>query len=189
MSLELIQQRVKESVQVKNSFSPELFAKIAKTAELMTAVLKKGGTIFWAGNGGSAADAQHLAAELVGRFYKERAALPSVALHANTSTMTALANDYSYEKVYSRQMEAFAKPGDVLIGISTSGKSPNILEAFRVAKAREVHTIALTGQAGIPDAKLADITLNVPSSDTPRIQESHILIGHILCEIVERAFV
>jgi D-sedoheptulose 7-phosphate isomerase len=141
------------------------------------------------GNGGSAADAQHLAAELVGRYQHERRALPALALTANTSTLTAIGNDYSYERVFARQLEALGSPGDVAVGISTSGKSPNVLSAMRTAKEIPVTTVGMTGMQGGDLAGLADYCICVPSEQTPRIQEGHILIGHILCEVIEQKFV
>jgi D-sedoheptulose 7-phosphate isomerase len=137
------------------------------------------------GNGGSAADAQHLAAEFSGRFYKNRKALPAEALHCNTSYLTAVANDYSYDVIYSRLLDGIGVKGDVLIGLSTSGNSKNILNAIDVAKQIGIASIALTGETGGKMKDSSDILINVPSIDTPRIQESHIMIGHIICELVE----
>lgn len=151
--------------------------------------LKAGGCIWWCGNGGSAADAQHLAAELSGRFYLDRRPLFSEALNVNTSYLTAVANDYSYEEVYARLMEAKGREGDVLFALSTSGNSENILRAVRVARQRGVHCIALTGKSGGKLASLAHSTIKVPSTDTPRIQEAHIMLGHIICELVEAGIV
>ena len=148
--------------------------------------LQNGGKIWFAGNGGSAADAQHLAAELSGRFYLDRKSIPAEALHVNTSFMTAVANDYGYDQVFARLLEGCARKGDVLVAISTSGNSANILEAAKTAKAMDVKVIALTGTTGGVLRDHCDVLLNVPSSDTPRIQESHILIGHILCENIEK---
>ena len=137
------------------------------------------------GNGGSAADAQHLAAEFSGRFYLDRKPLPSEALHCNTSYLTAVSNDYGYEHIYSRILEGIGLKGDILIGISTSGNSKNIINAFKYARKNGIKVIALTGQSGGIMKNECDILLNIPSDDTPRIQEAHILIGHIICEIVE----
>ena len=148
--------------------------------------LQNGGKIWFAGNGGSAADAQHLAAELSGRFYLDRKSIPAEALHVNTSFMTAVANDYGYDQVFARLLEGCARKGDVLVAISTSGNSANILEAAKTAKAMDVKVIALTGASGGVLRDHCDVLLNVPSTDTPRIQESHILIGHILCENIEK---
>ena len=137
------------------------------------------------GNGGSAADAQHLAAEFSGRFYYDRQPLPAEALHVNTSFLTAVANDYSFEDVYARMVRATGKPGDILIGLSTSGNSPNVVRAFEEARAIGMTTIGFTGETGGKLSPLCDFLINVPSQDTPRIQEAHITIGHIICEIVE----
>ncbi|MBR6272632.1 MAG: SIS domain-containing protein [Bacteroidales bacterium] len=148
--------------------------------------LRGGGKIWFAGNGGSAADAQHLAAELCGRFYLDRKPLPAEALHVNTSFMTAVANDYGYDHVYSRLLEGCARQGDVLFALSTSGNSSNILEAAKAAKALGVHVIAFTGKSGGKLRGCCDLLLNVPSGDTPRIQECHIMIGHVICENIEK---
>lgn len=159
--------------------------KINNIVEVCVLALKNGCTIYFCGNGGSSADAQHLSAELSGRFYFDRRPLPSEALHTNTSYLTAVANDYGYEFVYSRLIEARGKPGDVLIGLSTSGKSKNIILAFEAARDLEMHTVGFTGQEIGQFNELCNITINVPSSDTPRIQEAHILIGHIVCQLIE----
>ena len=147
--------------------------------------LQNGGKIHFCGNGGSAADAQHLAAELSGRFYYDRKPLNAEALHVNTSYLTAVANDYSFDLIYSRMIEASAKQGDVLVAISTSGNSNNIINAIETAKQKQMLVIGMTGETGGKMAKMCDVLLNVPSSCTPRIQESHIMIGHIICEIIE----
>lgn len=143
--------------------------------------------VLFCGNGGSAADAQHLAAEFSGRFYKDRKALPAEALHCNTSYLTAVANDYSYDVIYARLVDGIGEEGDVLIGLSTSGNSGNIVKAFEKAREKNMITIGLTGATGGAMKGLSDYLFNVPSTDTPRIQESHILIGHIICELVEAA--
>lgn len=148
--------------------------------------LKIGGKIWFAGNGGSAADAQHLAAELSGRFYLDRKSIPAEALHVNTSFMTAVANDLGYDQVYARLLEGCARQGDVLVSISTSGNSANIIEAAKLAKAMGLKVIALTGTTGGMLGELCDVLINVPSTDTPRIQECHIMLGHILCEQIEK---
>ncbi|MEP7267032.1 MAG: D-sedoheptulose 7-phosphate isomerase [Saprospiraceae bacterium] len=142
--------------------------------------------VLFCGNGGSAADAQHLAAEFSGRFYKDRPPLYSEALHANTSYITAVSNDYGYEHIYSRLLKGIGRSGDILFGLSTSGNSKNIIHAFEIAKEKSILCIAMTGQSGGKMASIADILINVPSGDTPRIQESHITIGHIICELVEK---
>lgn len=159
-----------------------LIQDIGKT---LAEILKNEGTIFWCGNGGSASDSQHLAAELVGRFKKNRRALRSIALNTDTSVVTCIANDYSYEDIFSRQIEALARKGDFLIAISTSGNSKNILNALIGARELGVKTLALLGKDGGEAKKIADDSLIVSSESTARIQESHILIGHILCEIIE----
>jgi len=181
---ELIRQRIKESIDVKERLSEAEIENIEKAAKAIIASLKSGGKVLIFGNGGSAADSQHIAAELVGRFRKERKPLAAIALTTNTSTLTAIANDYGYEAVFSRQVEALAKRGDVALGISTSGNSPNVIEAVKKAKALGLVTIGLSGDGGKLKAA-CDILIAVPSKDTPRIQEAHIMIGHIICELVE----
>lgn len=163
----------------------ELLTCIDKAAKTIIETYKQGGRVYFCGNGGSAADAQHLSAELSGRFYFDRKPLAAEALHVNTSYMTAVANDYSFELVFAREVEAFCKKGDVLVGISTSGNSKNVIRAFETAKAKGVTTIAMTGKGGGNMASLSDILIAIPSNDTPRIQESHIMAGHIICQIVE----
>jgi D-sedoheptulose 7-phosphate isomerase len=182
-----IEEIIKSSIEVKELIlnDSELLSKVKKAAELITETYKQGGRVYFCGNGGSAADAQHLAAELSGRFYFDRPPLAAEALHVNTSYMTAVANDYSYDVVFSREVEAFCKEGDVLIGISTSGNSANVLKAFEVAKRKKVSIIAMTGEGGGKMASECDILIDVPSNDTPRIQESHIMLGHIICQKVE----
>lgn len=163
----------------------ELLKSVNKAANAMIEALKSGHRVLWCGNGGSAADAQHLAAELSGRFYYDRPPLNSEALHCNTSYLTAVANDYGYDLIYSRMIDGACKKGDILVGISTSGNSKNIVNAFDKARQLDVTTIAMTGEGGGLMGEMADILLNVPSTDTPRIQEVHIMLGHIICEIVE----
>jgi len=182
-----IQQAIQNSIDLKQQIlhHPELLAKIEQSIGLITNVLKNGNKILFCGNGGSAADAQHLAAELSGRFYFDRLPLAAEALHCNTSYLTAVANDYGYDEVYARIVKGSGKSGDMLIGLSTSGNSQNIINAFDVAKQQKMSTIAFTGATGGLMKELADILLNVPSTDTPRIQEAHITIGHIICEQVE----
>lgn len=178
---------IESSISTKQQIlaNPQLLETIQAVAEVMVNALKSGKRILWCGNGGSAADAQHLAAELSGRFYYDRPPLNSEAMHCNTSYMTAVANDYGYDLIYSRMIDGACKPGDVLVGISTSGNSKNICNAFRKAKDLGVITVAMTGATGGEMKTMADYLLNVPSTDTPRIQESHIMLGHIICEIVE----
>ena len=178
---------INESIKVKQTLMGDahLIAQIDTVVKVITTAFQNGNSVYFAGNGGSAADAQHLAAEFSGRFYKDRKALPSEALHCNTSYLTAVANDYSYEVIYSRLIEGITKPGDVLVGISTSGNSGNIVKAFEMAKTKQVVTIGFTGDKGGKMKEISDYLINVPSKDTPRIQESHILVGHIICELVE----
>ena len=159
---------------------------LEEACDLLENAFRNGGRLLLCGNGGSAADAQHLAAELSGRFYLDRDPLNAEALHCNSSYMTAVSNDYGYDMVYSRIMRASAKKGDVLVGISTSGNSRNIIEAYKTCEELGVNIISLTGATGGMMKDFGGILLNVPSTDTPRIQESHIMIGHIICELVER---
>jgi len=161
---------------------------IKKVAEIINETFEKGGKLLIAGNGGSAADSQHFAAELVGRFKKERQALPAIALTTNSSILTALANDYSFDRVFSRQVEALAKKGDVFFAISTSGNSANIIEALKTAKSKECFTVGLTGKTGNQMSEFSDILIRTDSEDTPRIQEAHILIIHTICEIIENFY-
>lgn len=165
--------------------SEELVSAIKQVAGLLVKTFQEGGRVWICGNGGSAADAQHIAAELSGRFYFDRPPLPAEALHVNTSYLTAVANDYSYDEIYARYLKGVAKQGDVLIGISTSGNSGNIIRAQHVAKDLGLSIVSLTGETGGKMKEFSDILLNVPSTVTPRIQESHILMGHIVCELVE----
>lgn len=185
--MDTITRSISDSIAAKQAMlnNPELLQTIQQVADTMIAALRNGNRILWCGNGGSAADAQHLAAELSGRFYYDRPPLNSEALHCNTSYLTAVANDYGYELIYSRMIDGACRAGDVLVGISTSGNSKNILNAFRKAKELGVITVAITGKTGGEMRQVADYLLNVPSMDTPRIQESHIMLGHIVCEIVE----
>ena len=184
-----IQQSIQESIAAKQAIldNDNLLADIQKTADIIVTSLKNGGKIHFCGNGGSAADAQHLAAELSGRFYFDRPPLNAEALHCNSSYLTAVANDYGYELVYSRLIRGTGHKGDVLIGISTSGNSANILKAYEVCHEIGITTISMTGATGGKMKDLSHVLLNVPSTDTPRIQESHIMIGHIICELVETA--
>lgn len=158
---------------------------LAETSARAAAVLEGGGHLFFCGNGGSAADAQHVAAELVGRFMKERRSLPATALSTNSSTLTAIGNDYGYEQVFSRQLEGLARRGDMLFAFSTSGNSPNVLRAAETAKAMGVSVVGLTGSKGGKLAALCDACFQVPSDHTPRIQEMHIAIGHMLCDVID----
>lgn len=175
------------SIEVKQQLlkDTDFLRKIEIVIDVITEAFRNGKKVLFCGNGGSAADAQHLAAEFSGRFYKDRKALPSEALHCNTSYLTAVANDYSYDVIYARIVEGTCEKGDVLVGLSTSGNSRNILNAFAAAREKGVITIGLTGESGGKMKEASDYLFNVPSNDTPRIQESHILIGHIICELVE----
>lgn len=185
--MEKIKKIITESIDTKQQIlqNEDLLAKLENCVTLITNAFKAGNKVWFCGNGGSAADAQHLAAEFSGRFYKDRKALPSEALHCNTSYLTAVANDYSYDVIYSRLLEGVATQGDVVVGLSTSGNSKNIMNAFDVAKKMNVTTIAFTGITGGKMKDSCDVLINVPSSNTPRIQESHIMLGHIICELVE----
>jgi D-sedoheptulose 7-phosphate isomerase len=178
---------IQESIAVKQAICQDekLVNTIQQVASVITSSLQQGHKILFCGNGGSAADAQHLAAEFSGRFYKDRTPLYAEALHCNTSYLTAVGNDYGYDQVYARILRGIGQAGDVLVGISTSGNSTNILEAYKVAKGKGIIVVSMTGQSGGKMKNDSDYLLNVPSSDTPRIQESHITIGHIICEIVE----
>lgn len=164
----------------------EKLSALEQIAERMSRAVLAGHKIFWCGNGGSAADSQHLAAEFVGRFLKERNAWPSIALTTNTSILTAIGNDYGYEHVFRRQIEALCSPQDVVVGISTSGNSKNVCLALLAAKQKGAFTVAFTGMNGGQMAEIADQTLHIPSNETPRVQEAHILCGHMLCDYVER---
>ena len=181
---ELINKHIQEHNDVLDSIS-KLDESIEKVANVFISCLKKGGTIFWCGNGGSASDSQHLAGELVGRFVGERRPLKSIALTADSAVMTCIVNDYGYEHIFSRQVEALGSKGDVLVGISTSGNSKNVLNAFEVAKNKGVRTIGLLGKAGGMAKNLVDESIIVSSNSTARVQEMHILVGHILCDLIE----
>jgi len=180
-----IEQIFAESIEVKQATLKSNIGPIIRTAEAVIKAFKSGHKVFFCGNGGSAADCQHMAAELVGRFQKERQAWPAIALTTDTSTLTALGNDYSFDIVFSRQLQALGQAGDVLIAISTSGNSKNILEAIRQAKAMGIVTIGVTGANGGQLAGLSDIAIVAASSKTARIQESHLVIFHSICELVE----
>jgi D-sedoheptulose 7-phosphate isomerase len=190
-SLRLIMEKIKKiiqaSIEVKQEVlqNDELIITIEKVVAVIVNAFKKGNRVYFCGNGGSAADAQHLAAEFSGRFYIDRKALPAEALHCNTSYLTAVANDYSYDAVYSRIIDGIGQAGDVLIGLSTSGNSGNIIKAFETAKEKKLITVGLTGATGGAMKPLSDYLINIPSADTPRIQESHIMAGHIICQLVE----
>ncbi|MCZ2458918.1 MAG: D-sedoheptulose 7-phosphate isomerase [Chitinophagales bacterium] len=187
---EKIKKIITASIETKQMVlqSDELIHTIEKVVDTIVKAFKNGNRVYFCGNGGSAADAQHLAAEFSGRFYTNRKALPAEALHCNTSYMTAVANDYSYDVVYSRIIDGIGEEGDVLVGLSTSGNSKNILNAFETARNKKITTIGFTGSTGGRMKELSDYLINVPSTDTPRIQESHILIGHIICQLVEENY-
>ena len=184
-----IKKSIEESIAVKQALlQDETFQeKIEAVATIWTDTFRAGGKVLFCGNGGSAADAQHIAAELSGRFYTDRPPLYAEALHVNTSYVTAVANDYGYDDVYARMVEAAGRPGDVLVAISTSGNSSNILKAIEKAKTQGMIVIGMTGATGGKMAGQCQILLNMPSRDTPRIQEAHILVGHILCQLTEGA--
>ena len=175
-----------ESIQVKEELLRNYVGQIKNIADLIIDCLKKGGKVILCGNGGSAADAQHIAAEFIGRFKRDRSALAAISLTTNTSVLTSLANDYGYDVVFSKQVEALAQKNDILIGISTSGKAKNVALALKQAKKNNLKTIALTGGDGGELAKLADVSFIVPSAITARVQEAHITVGHIICELVEQ---
>ena len=185
--MDIVRRSIDASIATKQQIlaNEKLLNTINEVAQVMIKALREGKRVLWCGNGGSAADAQHLAAGLSGRFYYDRPPLHSEALNCNTSSMPAVAKDYGYDLIYSRMIDGACKPGDVLVGISTSGNSKNICNAFRKAKDLGVVTVAMTGESGGEMKKMADYLLNIPSADTPRIQESHIMVGHIICEIVE----
>ena len=178
---------LKETARLHAGLPPQQITLIAKAAELMTKTLRSGRKIIWFGNGGSATQSQHMAAEFVGRFQAERRSLPSISLTENMASVTAIGNDYSYEQIFSRQLEGLSQPGDVAVGLSTSGHSPNVLQALRRAGELRVATIGLTGGSGGQMAAVCDVCLRVPSTVTARIQEVHLTIGHILCGLVEDA--
>lgn len=182
----LVSDNIRESIRVKETLLETMVPLIAKTANLISESIASGGKLILFGNGGSAGDAQHIAAELLGRFELERPAFPAIALTTNSSTLTAIANDYGYEQIFSRQIQGLTNPGDVVIGISTSGNSPNVLKAIRIAKEKGATTIGMTGEKGGQLALECTHCFNVPSSKTARIQESHIMIGHLLCLLIEQ---
>ena len=188
--MEKIKDIIRASIVTKEKIlnNPVLLETINQVVDQVTTAFQNGKRVYFCGNGGSAADAQHLAAEFSGRFYTDRKALPAEALHCNTSYLTAVANDYGYDVVFSRMIDGIGESGDILIGLSTSGNSINIMKAFEVAKAKGIITVAFTGESGGKMKDLARYLINVPSGDTPRIQESHITIGHIICQLVEAKY-
>lgn len=185
-----IKQIISDSVSVKQKVLQD--EKLLQTTEKIVVdivkALKNNNRVYFCGNGGSAADAQHLAAEFSGRFYIDRDALPAEALHCNTSYLTAVANDYSYDVIYARLIKGIGQQGDFLVGLSTSGNSANIVKAFETAREKGIITVGFTGESGGKMKELSDYLINVPSKDTPRIQESHIMLGHIICELVEEQY-
>lgn len=183
----MINEIIQKSIDVKAKLLADknILSNIEKSVELTTKCFENHGQVLFCGNGGSAADAQHLAAEFSGRFYFDRKPLNAEALHVNTSYLTAVGNDYSYDEIYSRIVEAKGKKGDILYGISTSGNSKNVIKALEKAKSLGMITIGFTGDGGGKMAELCDILIAIPSNDTPRIQECHILVGHIICQMVE----
>lgn len=184
----MIVDKINESIIVKKQMAddPAFVKTVEKTIALLVDAFQKGNKVLFCGNGGSAADAQHLAAELSGRFYFDRPPLPAEACHVNSSFLTAVSNDYSFDQVFARYINAMGNRGDILIGLSTSGNSANVVEAFKTAKERGMICIGFTGNKGGKMKDLSDVHICVPSDDTPRIQESHITIGHIICEMVEK---
>ncbi len=188
--IDKIRQIIQASIHTKEKVleNQGLLATVNDLVDIITAALKKGNRVYFCGNGGSAADAQHLAAEFSGRFYIDRDALPAEALHCNTSYLTAVANDYGYDVVYSRIIKGIGLKGDVLIGLSTSGNSVNIIKAFETARTKGIITVGFTGDSGGKMKELCDYLVNVPSKDIPRIQESHIMLGHIICQLVEEKY-
>jgi D-sedoheptulose 7-phosphate isomerase len=187
---EFIKNQIKTSYEVKQKIygDEELINLIVEVGNRLIEIYKNGNKLLIAGNGGSAADAQHIAGELVSKFYFDRPALPAIALTTDTSIITAIGNDYGYEKLFSRQIEANGVKGDAFLGISTSGNSKNIIEGLKVAKEKRLLTIGLTGESGGKIKEFCDYCICVPSKETPRIQEAHILVGHILCSVIEEAF-
>lgn len=186
--MESIIGQIRENINVKQSLleREDILLNIENAIKCITHCFQRGNKVLLFGNGGSAGDAQHIAAELIGRFKLDRKALPAIALTTDTSALTSISNDYGYDDVFRRQVEGLARKGDVVIGISTSGNSANITRAFEEARAQKAATIALLGKGGGESRKSADIAIIVPSDDTPRIQETHILIGHIICDQVEK---
>jgi D-sedoheptulose 7-phosphate isomerase len=186
-AIDLINSSLREGAELRTVVARDCSAAIFEATGLITMCLRAGGKLLFFGNGGSAADAQHLAAEFVGRFVRERAGLPAIALTTDSSILTAVGNDYGFDRVFVRQVEALGRAGDVAIGISTSGNSPNVLEGIKAAKRQRLTTIGLSGKDGGILAKEADLTITISSTSTARIQECHIAVGHLLCELTEEA--
>jgi D-sedoheptulose 7-phosphate isomerase len=187
MTESILRKNIETSIEVHRRLLEACLPAMAQAAEALVAAYRHGHKAIFFGNGGSAADAQHLAAEFVGRYLRERPGLPALALHCDTSALTAIANDYGYDQVFSRQMQALAAPGDVAIGISTSGNSKNVVEALLAARKIGVYTVGLTGAGGGRMREIVDVLIAAPSNETPRIQECHILVGHALCDAVDQA--
>lgn len=187
MTSEIIRANIERSMEVHSRLIHDCLDTVAAGADALIAAYQAGYKALFFGNGGSAADAQHLAAEFLGRYLREREPMPALALHTNSSAVTAIGNDYGYDQVFARQLQALAAPGDVAVAISTSGNSPSVIEAVRSARRMGVFTVGLTGASGGQLRGLVDVLIAVPSEETPRIQECHILIGHSLCDAVERA--
>jgi D-sedoheptulose 7-phosphate isomerase len=187
MADNILRRNIESSIEVHSRLIETCLPAMTLAADLLITAYSSGRKALFFGNGGSAADAQHLAAEFLGRYLRERRPMPALALHANTSAVTAIANDYGYEHVFSRQLQALAAAGDVAVGISTSGNSRSVLEALTIARKMGLHTIGLTGAAGGQMRELVDVLIAAPSEETPRIQECHILVGHALCDAVEHA--
>jgi len=187
---EKIKNIIADSIAVKGRVlnDERIISTVEKIVDQMVSALKNRNRIYFCGNGGSAADAQHLAAEFSGRFYTDRDALPAEALHCNTSYLTAVANDYSYDVVYARLVRGIGEEGDVVVGLSTSRNSTNIVKAFGVAREKAITTVGFTGEGGGKMKSISDYLIDIPSKDTPRIQESHIMLGHIICQLVEERF-
>ena len=188
--MEKIKDLIRASIETKQKFleNEELLNTVQQVVDVIVNAFRQNKRVYFCGNGGSAADAQHLAAEFSGRFYLDRKALPAEALHCNTSYLTAVGNDYSYDVIYARLIDGLGHEGDVLIGLSTSGNSTNIVKAFETAREKKMVTVAFTGMTGGLLRSLSDHLINIPSTDTPRIQESHILAGHIICQLVEEKY-
>lgn len=186
--IEEIKNQLEESIRVKSSFSSDLISEIEKAALKIISCIENGGKILIAGNGGSAADSQHFAAELVSKFQRERRGLPAISLTTNTSILTSIGNDYEYSRIFARQIEALGHKEDIFFAISTSGNSMNILEGIKEARNKSIFVIGLSGESGGGMKDICDLILKVPSNDTPRIQESHILIIHVICYLVEKHF-
>src|SRR6478736_6900968 len=185
-----IKEIIQSSIDAKQQILQDqaMLERMLEVVDVIINAFRNGKRVYFCGNGGSAADAQHLAAEFSGRFYTDRKALPAEALHCNTSYLTAVANDYSYDVVYSRIIDGIGQEGDVLVGLSTSGNSKNIINAFEKAREKNIITIGLTGESGGGMRSCSDYLINIPSADTPRIQESHIMAGHIICQLVEEKY-